>query len=333
MSDDDRMDRAERIRNMRQGNRAASEDGEDDGETGTDGDGPDETVDDGTGESPSATEPDARSAGDDPAGRPSAADAAGEATADGERAETPGDDAGTADEGRDPAAVARRAAESAAQVTGDGTAAEEGGATGDAATPGDVSATAAPMQGPSGVELPDQELLEAAMEQGTGARSAGGARATAAEGETTADEETVRVLEFALGEERYCLDIEYVEEIVKRESVTRVPNTPDYVEGVVDLRGQITTILEPTAMMDVDDAGEQPLIVVFDPDMFEEQGAIGWVVDEVRQVVPVAESAVNASPVDADYINGVVDRDGEDQFVIWVEPDDALLAATGDGED
>ncbi|PSP31958.1 chemotaxis protein CheW [Halobacteriales archaeon QH_10_67_22] len=136
-----------------------------------------------------------------------------------------------------------------------------------------------------------------------------------------------RVLEFGLGNERYCLDIEYVEEIVKREAVTRVPNTPDYVEGVVDLRGQITTILDPKELLDIDTEGEKELIVVFDPEGFEDQGAIGWIVDEVTQVTPVVEDEVNDSPVDEEYINGVVERDEE--FVIWTEPGVAIEHAAG----
>lgn len=155
----------------------------------------------------------------------------------------------------------------------------------------------------------------------------GGARAAMGE-ESAQSEELVRVLEFSLGGEYYCLDIEYVEEIVKRDTVTRVPNTPAFVDGVVDLRGQITTILEPKEMMDIDGEGEQNLMIVFDPEQFEEQGAIGWVVDEVRQVVPVTESEVNHPPVDAEYINGVVDREEYEQFVIWIEPEDALAQAT-----
>jgi chemotaxis signal transduction protein len=155
----------------------------------------------------------------------------------------------------------------------------------------------------------------------------------AIEEETTQSEELVRVLEFSLGDEYYCLDIEYVEEIVKRDAVTRVPNTADFVDGVVDLRGQITTILEPKEMMDIETEGEQNLIIVFDPDKFEDQGAVGWVVDEVRQVVPITESEVNSPPVDAEYINGVIDREEYDQFVIWIEPDDALAQATGGDEE
>lgn len=141
---------------------------------------------------------------------------------------------------------------------------------------------------------------------------------------TTAE---TRVLEFDLGSERYCLDIDHVEEIVERETVTRVPNTPDYVEGVVDLRGQITTILDPKVLLDIDGDGHKDLIVVFDPEEFEDQGAIGWVVDDVNQVMPVADDEVDESPVDADHVNGVVERDGE--FVVWTDPDVAIENAVG----
>ncbi|WP_135304468.1 chemotaxis protein CheW [Haloarcula amylovorans] len=334
MSDDDRMDRAERIRNMRQGNRT-----DDEGTAADDGASPDqaeetdaETETDGDADTAVETEISADTDGDDSsaeADEPTAAAAEPTAdetasTADGTTSAEPASDGSdTVDSQSDATAAAERAAAAAAQVADDGPATSGAGGV----RSGDIAATASPMQGPTGVELPDQQLLDEAMATGTGERVDGSARA-AMEEEGGQKEELVRVLEFALGEEYYCLDIEYVEEIVKREAVTRVPNTPDYVEGVVDLRGQITTILDPKRMMDIDADGEKNLIVVFDPGMFEEQGAVGWVVDAVRQVVPVAESEVNDPPVDGEYVNGVIDREDHDQFVIWVEPDDALEEAT-----
>ncbi|MDS0283031.1 chemotaxis protein CheW [Haloarcula onubensis] len=371
---DDRMDRAERIRNMREGNRGTDDRTADTAADAADGDDQsastgdtDPSTDDSAASEPddagpadSATsEPDEtgfsslttdaedgastaeRSAdrADETADTSAAARAAEAAAAAVESEETPAASGG--DAASDAQAAAQRAAESAAAVMGTEDAGQEtaatgtettgqaqsaaadetptvpAGATGASTVPGDIS----------GVELPDQQLLEEAMATSSVETTEGGARA-AMEGESTQSEETVRVLEFSLGEEYYCLDIEYVEEIVKRDTVTRVPNTPAFVDGVVDLRGQITTILEPKEMMDIESEGEQNLIIVFDPEQFEDQGAIGWVVDEVRQVVPIPESEVNHPPVDADYINGVVDRDEYEQFVIWVEPEDALAQAT-----
>ena len=166
------------------------------------------------------------------------------------------------------------------------------------------------------------EVDEAEQVQPTG-------ESTTTDPETTSEEpeqeEEIRVLEFRLGDEHYCLDIEHVEEIVKEESVTRVPNTPEHVHGVVDLRGQITTILDPKIALDIaEDDGEQ-LIVVFGAETFEDQGHAGWIVDEVRQVLPITESEVKESPLDRQSIKGVIERDEE--FVIWTTPDVALEEA------
>lgn len=204
------------------------------------------------------------------------------------------------------------------------------------------------VEGVSGTtaSLPSTEEMEAAMEQtmsqaetvdeaetdaGTGVESpATAATPEEAPGpaglaeETTTQEAETRVLEFALAGERYCLDIEYIEEIVKEETVTRVPNTPEFVDGVVDLRGQITTILNPKVAIGKDDQTPGDLIVVFDAEAFDDQGAIGWIVDDVRQVSPVAEDQVNDPPMGEDYINGVIDREDDDEFVIWTKPDLAL---------
>ncbi|MFU1780640.1 chemotaxis protein CheW [Haloarcula japonica] len=324
MSDDERMDRAERIRQMREGNKA---------ETTEDTEETDNASADGSGEQPDDEGENEETATEAAATGSAAATSDGAAAADEQTdndggSDTDSDSVATDQSDTDAMAAAQRAAEASAQVTADDT------DTGAADQPSDdLSASASTMQGPTGVELPDQELIEEAMASDNTATTEGGARAAAIDDDTTQTEELVRVLEFALGDEYYCLDIDYVEEIVKRETVTRVPNTDDYVEGVVDLRGQITTILNPKAMMDIDSEGTQNLIVVFDADVFEEQGAMGWIVDEVRQVVPVAESEVNTAPVDGEYINGVVDRDDEDEFVIWIEPDDVLGNATEDGDD
>jgi purine-binding chemotaxis protein CheW len=145
--------------------------------------------------------------------------------------------------------------------------------------------------------------------------------ASAAGDEETTEEEETRVLEFTLDDEHYCLDIQYIEEIVKHENITRVPNTPPHVEGVVDLRGQITTILNPKVTIGKENQEAGELIVVFDAEAFEDQGYIGWVVDDVRQVSPIVESEVNDPPMAEDYINGVIDREDDDEFVIWTSPD------------
>ncbi len=139
---------------------------------------------------------------------------------------------------------------------------------------------------------------------------------TATDADRTA---TGQVLEFALGEETYCVSIDYVTEIVDVGELTEVPNTPHHVEGVMDLRGRTTSIVSPRVVFGIDGDGEKRRIVVFDPEVVEDQGAVGWLVDEVSQVVSVDPSNVDEAPgQDDDAVVGVVKRD--DDFVIWVDP-------------
>jgi purine-binding chemotaxis protein CheW len=132
-------------------------------------------------------------------------------------------------------------------------------------------------------------------------------------------ETTGQVLEFALGEETYCVSIDYVTEIVDVGELTTVPNTPRHVEGVMDLRGRTTSIVSPKVVFGVGGDGEERRIVVYDPDIVEDQGAVGWLVDEVSQVVSVDPGDVDDAPgQDDDAVIGVIKRD--DDFVIWVDP-------------
>jgi len=129
-----------------------------------------------------------------------------------------------------------------------------------------------------------------------------------------------QVLEFELGEETYCVSIDYVTEIVDVGDLTKVPNAPRHVEGVMDLRGRTTSIVNPKSVFGIAGDGAEQRIIVFDPSIIEDQSAAGWLVDEVDQVVQVADEQVDDSPgSDANgSIRGVVKRD--DDFVIWVDP-------------
>jgi len=137
----------------------------------------------------------------------------------------------------------------------------------------------------------------------------------------TMPDATNQVLEFKLGDETYCVSIEYVTEIVDVGELTSVPNSPPHVEGVMDLRGRTTSIIDPKVVFDIEETEEPARIIVFDPEVADDdQGAAGWLVDEVYQVSQVDPANVDRSPTSDDVrsINGVVKRDGA--FIIWVNP-------------
>ena len=125
--------------------------------------------------------------------------------------------------------------------------------------------------------------------------------------------ETTNVLEFSLGNGRYCIDIAHVDEIVDvTEDITPVPNADPQTVGVVDLRGETTTIVDPAVTLDLDEETDGRRIVVL-----SEFDATGLLIDDVHQVLDVEKSDVDTSTA-SESTRGVIRRD--DRFVVWVDP-------------
>ena len=128
-------------------------------------------------------------------------------------------------------------------------------------------------------------------------------------------ERDVQVLEFRLGEERFCVDIADINEIVEKGQLTGIPNTADHVLGVMDLRGETTTIVDPKQVLDVADVDTGERVIIFESD---DARPIGWLVDSVHEVSTLGEEDVESVGEDA-VVKGVISQG--DRFVVWVEPD------------
>lgn len=140
--------------------------------------------------------------------------------------------------------------------------------------------------------------------------------------------EAVEVLEFDLGADRYCVDIRKVLEVVEKEDdLTSVPNVPPYVEGVMDLRGDTTTIVDPRRLYGLEcdgaadgETGEQ--IIVFDEEAVDHDGVMGWSVDEVYRVSVIDPDDVDTTANDDESTQGIVNTD--EGFMIWTSPAGAM---------
>jgi purine-binding chemotaxis protein CheW len=122
------------------------------------------------------------------------------------------------------------------------------------------------------------------------------------------------VLEFSLGSDRYCIDISHVDEIVDAdEEITQIPNADANVVGVVDLRGETTTVVDPRVRLDVDGSPDGKRIVVL-----SEHETTGLLVDDVHEVESVDPDDLDESAA-SETTRGVLRRD--DRFVVWVDPD------------
>ncbi|MDY7081047.1 MAG: chemotaxis protein CheW [Halobacteria archaeon] len=123
-------------------------------------------------------------------------------------------------------------------------------------------------------------------------------------------QEQKQVLEFGIGDERYCVEIDDIAEIVNLDEITRVPDTPSHIEGVMDLRGETTRIINLGEILDTQmEDGER--VVVFET----ADEPVGWMVDDVYEVFGISDDDIDKSMAD-DSVKAVVKQ--ENGFVIWL---------------
>ena len=105
-------------------------------------------------------------------------------------------------------------------------------------------------------------------------------------------------LTFILAGEEYGVDILKVQEIRSWEAATKIPNTPDYVLGVINLRGTIVPIIDVRQRfsMDKTEIDSTTVIVVVKVDHDNTSRTIGMLVDAVSEVYNIADSDIRAMP-------------------------------------
>src|SRR5512141_220066 len=138
---------------------------------------------------------------------------------------------------------------------------------------------------------------------------------------TTAVREATReVLVFVLGREEYAVDILKVQEIRGYEKVTPIPAAPDYLKGVVNLRGIIVPVIDMRVKFGLADPRYDSFTVVIILRLA--QRTIGIVVDAVSDVVGLARDDVKPAPqlgtlVDSSFIAGLGTQD--DRMVLLLD--------------
>jgi purine-binding chemotaxis protein CheW len=136
------------------------------------------------------------------------------------------------------------------------------------------------------------------------------------------------MLVFKLGSEEYGVDILKVQEIRGYEKVTPIPRSPDYLKGVVNLRGTIVPVIDLRIRFGMPDPKYDSLTVVI---VLRIAGRIvGAVVDAVSDVVRLAENEIREAPklgamVDSSYLSGVATQG--DRMILALDIEKLLSAA------
>ena len=124
--------------------------------------------------------------------------------------------------------------------------------------------------------------------------------------------ELIQLVSFNLDQEEYGVDVLKVREIIRMPMVTRVPNTPYYVEGVINLRGKVVPIICMRKKFGLTESenDKQTRIMVMDM----EGELMGFIVDAVSEVIRISGSEIQPSPamvaggIDQECIAGVINQ-------------------------
>lgn len=110
--------------------------------------------------------------------------------------------------------------------------------------------------------------------------------------------ETVQYIKVEMGEELFGIDISYVDNIVRVQKITRVPNVAPYIKGVINLRGEIIPIMSLRLKMGLEESEETKATRIIIIKM-EQYGKIGLIVDSVKEVVALEEEQVEKIKYDS----------------------------------
>lgn len=121
--------------------------------------------------------------------------------------------------------------------------------------------------------------------------------------------ETIQYIVIRMGKEQYGIDIRNVDNIVRMQHITRVPKVPAYLKGVINLRGEVIPVMSLRLKMGIeeDTITRATRIIIL---KLEQQGNVGIIVDEVKEVVTLKTTDIEkvshgAQDEKASFINGV----------------------------
>ena len=131
--------------------------------------------------------------------------------------------------------------------------------------------------------------------------------------EGSSDDEVFQRVTFQLENESYGINVMQVQEILRYSEIAAVPGAPDYVVGIINLRGNVVTVIDTRSRFGLmpADITDNSRIVIIEAD----KQVIGILVDSVSEVVYLKNSEIEAAPhvgteESSQFIQGVTNRDG-----------------------
>lgn len=132
---------------------------------------------------------------------------------------------------------------------------------------------------------------------------------------TTSQSTARQFIVIKLGNEQYGISINYIDNIVRMQKITRVPKAQPYFRGVINLRGEVVPVMSLRLKfgLPADEITDKTRIIII---KLEQQSKVGLMVDQVNEVVTLNEESIEKSNIDANngmagYISAIGKSKGE----------------------
>ena len=143
--------------------------------------------------------------------------------------------------------------------------------------------------------------------------------------------ETTQYLTFNLADEVFAVDVGRVREILEITSITKVPQTPDFMRGVINLRGSVVPVIDLRLKFGMTETERtvNTCIIVVEVTMDGETIVLGSLADSVQEVIEMEPAQIEAAPhigthLNTDFIKGMGKHDG--RFVMILDIDQIFSA-------
>jgi len=144
-------------------------------------------------------------------------------------------------------------------------------------------------------------------------------------GTAMADDTTAsQFLTFTLDQEQFAVEIHKVREVLEFSQVTKVPRTPDFMRGVINLRGSVVPVIDLRLKLGLSrtEATIDTCVIIIEAQARGERLVLGAMADSVQEVIELDPKSIEPPPrmgtrVDIDFIRGIGKRD--EQFIILLD--------------
>ena len=144
-------------------------------------------------------------------------------------------------------------------------------------------------------------------------------------------DKTDQYLTFTLGEEDFALDIQKVREVLDYTTITKVPGMPDFLRGVINLRGNVVPVIDLRYKLGMGNVKQtvDTCIVIVEIMLDNEMTHMGALADSVKEVIDIYTNQISPPPklgikINNEFIRGMGKRD--EKFLIILDIDKVLTA-------